>query len=794
MSKKDFKPEAFGRFYLTHLIAKGGMAEIFRAKTFGQGGFEKRMAVKRILPHHSEDENFLTMLSDEARLTVQLTHPNIVQVFDFGMAQEQYYLSMELVDGIDLNGLLKDLKEKNKKIPQNLACYIVTQVCEGLEYAHNKKDNKGQPLNIVHRDISPHNILIAYEGLVKVTDFGIAKAASNLHHTQTGTVKGKVSYLSPEQALGKPIDGRSDIFATGLLLYELLLGRRLFSGNSQIEILGKVTATRVNKDMLPQDLPEELKTILAKALAYEVEERYQSADEFQEALENYLQKTQQPFGKKALSKFLHDVLAEKISESESRLDPPIDEETKSNLASYSNQDVIASAPASPELMDKTLLTGDDQPTKDVKQAFFTTSRKISLSLSILTFLLFLFSDFFKPLISLTPLFLLLSLFVLGIVYLTQIKKYLTSNPLSRILLSKPGEAFVFASLSLMIWGIATVLFLVTPQRGILASTISPVASLQDQLLGMRQDITDIKETTEEIAEGITDIKDAIHGLSKEPGLIANPKTPQEFYHNAKKYELAGQYRQAQEAYETFIQKEPNYIDVHESYQLMLNQTGGIGKTKRIYQNLEKDFSNNPVIEMMSARLLDKEERLDRLNQIISKNPDFAPAYWEYANTITDNGMALGFLTNNKIALAKRNYEKFQKLDQEGYFKEYFINKEALQNKLDTTNRFLKLYQNHYQGIFQNQISITLNRSGSGYALTIMPQEAKTQEIFYSIDRQDEFVSTGDSPHSHYANGKPMPRFQVQLKSLSPGKHTIYAKYRDKEGIESEVSAKEITIE
>jgi len=260
----NFEPKPFGKYFLTDRIAIGGMAEIYKAKTFGVDGFEKIMAIKKILSHYSADKEFITMLTDEAKLVVNLSHANIVQVYDLGRVGDDYFISMEFIDGINLRDILERVVELGQKIPSDVLVYIATEVCKGLDYAHNKKDINSNPLKIVHRDISPQNILVSFDGGVKIVDFGIAKAAMNLSQTNIGFLKGKVNYMSPEQAFGKPIDGRTDVFSLGIVMYELFTGNRLFSGDSQMQILKKIRNTKITVDALSDEIPKKIKTYFIK--------------------------------------------------------------------------------------------------------------------------------------------------------------------------------------------------------------------------------------------------------------------------------------------------------------------------------------------------------------------------------------------------------------------------------------------------------------------------------------------------------------------------------------------------
>lgn len=316
----DFEPKQFGKYYLLEKLAIGGMAEIYKAKTYGAEGFEKLLAIKRILPHAAEDKDFINMLIDEAKLSVLLSHANIVQVFDLGKADSDYFISMEFIHGINLRDILYRLREKEKRLPIELAVYCASEVCKGLDYAHRKADSNNQPLGIVHRDISPQNILISYEGEVKIVDFGIAKAAMNISHTMAGILKGKIAYMSPEQALGKNIDARTDIFSLGIVLYEMLTGKKLFTGESQFEVLKKIRTSRIDVSKLPPSIPAPLKSILAHALAYEAEERYPSAGDMQVALTKYLYATYTDFSPRKLALFVKELFAEELKKEKTKKD------------------------------------------------------------------------------------------------------------------------------------------------------------------------------------------------------------------------------------------------------------------------------------------------------------------------------------------------------------------------------------------------------------------------------------------------------------------------------------------
>jgi serine/threonine protein kinase len=233
-------PQPFGKYLLLERISVGGMAEVFKAKTFGVEGFEKIIAIKKILPAMAEDADFIQMFIDEAKIAGQLNHANICQIFELGKIDDSHFIAMEYIWGKDLLQIQNRFRRLKKHMPVQMAAFVMGKVCEGLDYAHRKKDATGKPLNIIHRDVSPQNVITSYDGEVKVIDFGIAKAASRSSKTQAGVLKGKFGYMSPEQIGGKPLDQRTDIFAVGTILYELLTSERLFMGESDFATLEKI--------------------------------------------------------------------------------------------------------------------------------------------------------------------------------------------------------------------------------------------------------------------------------------------------------------------------------------------------------------------------------------------------------------------------------------------------------------------------------------------------------------------------------------------------------------------------
>ncbi len=271
----QIQSEPFGNYRLLRKIKTGGMAEVFEASTPGVEGIARTVAIKRILPNLTDSEEFVTMFIDEAKITVQLSHAAIGQVYELGRVGESYFIAMEYIHGRDLNAIFADAYEADVKIPVPVAAYIAQQVYEGLDYAHRKADLDGNSLGIVHRDVSPANVLCSFEGLVKIIDFGIAKAVSKVSLTRPGLIKGKISYMSPEQMRGQPVDRRSDIFAMGIVLYEMLAGRRLFSGNSDVETIRNVLKGEVPPlGSVRPDLPGGLVAVVERALQRDPARRF----------------------------------------------------------------------------------------------------------------------------------------------------------------------------------------------------------------------------------------------------------------------------------------------------------------------------------------------------------------------------------------------------------------------------------------------------------------------------------------------------------------------------------------
>jgi len=309
----EFKPVRFGKYLILDKIATGGMAELYQAKITSVEGFEKLVAIKKILPNLTEDKNLINMFIDEAKLAAMLNHQNIVQIYDLGSMEGAYFIAMEYIHGKDLRVLARKAKERSLPLPLEYAIYITCRICSGLDYSHKLKDFQGNPLELIHRDISPQNILVTYQGEVKIVDFGIAKAAKKSSDTKEGLIKGKVSYMSPEQASGKPIDNRSDIFSTGILLYEMITGERMFEG-SDFNVLDRVRKADFEPaENLVPDLPREVSQILDKALAKAVTRRYKSCGEMLADLEACLSAFPVRPSAEGLSQYMKALFAEEIA-------------------------------------------------------------------------------------------------------------------------------------------------------------------------------------------------------------------------------------------------------------------------------------------------------------------------------------------------------------------------------------------------------------------------------------------------------------------------------------------------
>ena len=314
------------RYQVIERIDAGGMAEVFKAESTSMQGFQKLVAIKRVLPSLTRNERFVRMFLDEAKVSLHLNHTNCVQVFDLGIADGTYFIVMEYIHGTDLKKVLEQLARDDAQMPVEQAVYMAIEICKGLSHAHNKLDRDGNPLQIVHRDISPPNVLLSREGEVKITDFGLAKAQSQVETTDPGVVKGKFGYLSPEAAHGELVDLRTDVFAVGILLWEMLIGKRLFLGKTDYETLTLVQQARIpSLQERRADVPHQLATIVERALAGDLNYRYQDCQSLASDLANFLYSWGRPVTGYDIATLVQGVLAVRSGEAQRVDDSRINE-------------------------------------------------------------------------------------------------------------------------------------------------------------------------------------------------------------------------------------------------------------------------------------------------------------------------------------------------------------------------------------------------------------------------------------------------------------------------------------
>jgi eukaryotic-like serine/threonine-protein kinase len=340
----------FGKYKLLERIAVGGMAEVFLAVRPGLEGFEKTLAIKRIRPHLSNEEAFVKMFLNEAKLAAQLQHPNIVQIFDLGKINNSFFIAMEYISGRDMSRVVPKAEKMGIQFPVEYAMAIGASVLDGLAYAHSKTDDFGVPLHIVHRDVTPENIMVGWNGNVKILDFGIAKATIQTDQTKAGEIKGKLAYMSPEQGMGKVLDERSDIFALGVVLYEWITGYKMFTGENEMAILKSIVEGRIYPpSYFREDIPEGIEDILMKALAKDREERYQSARDMQFDVLQWLHNAEFSPSNAHMANFMKQIFADEIeqerealamaaNERKRRTPPPIPLGESSNIVEPQNVD------------------------------------------------------------------------------------------------------------------------------------------------------------------------------------------------------------------------------------------------------------------------------------------------------------------------------------------------------------------------------------------------------------------------------------------------------------------------
>jgi serine/threonine protein kinase len=316
--------ETFGRYELLRRIAVGGMGAVYLARQKGPVGFQKLLVLKRLLPHLSEDDEFIQMFLDEGRIAAHLNHPHIAQIYDLGDVDGQYFIAMEYVHGEAVGPLGVRAQQRKVTIPLGLKCRIIADAASGLDAAHNARSPSGRKLALIHRDVSPQNVLVGFNGGVKIIDFGVAKASGKLSQTMVGTIKGKHAYMSPEQARGEPLDHRSDVYGLGTVFYELLTLTRLFKRDTELATLKAVVGAKIlpPSEVVPE-IPKALDAIVLKALARKREERFSTAGELQLALEEFLMQEKLHATATHLAAFMQDMYADELEEERFAAEPTV---------------------------------------------------------------------------------------------------------------------------------------------------------------------------------------------------------------------------------------------------------------------------------------------------------------------------------------------------------------------------------------------------------------------------------------------------------------------------------------
>lgn len=771
-----FTPQLFGRYYLTARLGQGGMGEVFKARFIGADRFEKLCVIKRILPQFAHDPTLLTMLSDEAQVAVQLSHSNVVQVFDFGQVEHQYYLSMEFVDGVDLAAVIREARHRKQAIPPPVACAIIADVCRGLDYAHRKTDLHGMPLRVVHRDVSPQNILLSFEGEVKVTDFGIAKAATNLGLSLPGSIRGKLAYMSPEQAAGQVVDARSDIFSTAVVLYELLTLRPFFHASSDTEFLERVRTLNIAQVQFPPEIPPAVAAVLRSALHQDPVQRTQHAADMEAALRAA---SLAP----ALAPFVRTLCRVQYDTRQQQLEPPLDATIKSRLQQQESGVIVATAGVA-----ATVALREQTGSRSGKRRVTTTAlassvQGFSLHQFFLSFGLVTITDFLKPLVAIAPV--LLSIFAMATViyYFRAIRRYLACNPVERVFHSGPGKTFAFMLVGTVIWTLATVVSFFTPARGVIASEVASVANLQETLFRLSRDVTAIRATTDAIATGVRDLQDAVARLHAAGGAIAAPRTSAEWYHNARYHELEGRHADAADAYVHFLLLEPGYLDAHEAYQQLLRRLHGEARAEVLYREALGAQAKHPLVRLMTARFLVPAARHAVATDVLASHKAYAPAYYEQLKAAVDSG--LNALTAQQWRDAKVSVDQLQALEAAGKFRSFFLDRSALQQADTVVQTVATMYDQfgtHYTG---QPMRISADQSASAVSLTLMPQEGRVVKIWYRLRESDAFEETGFEDKIDSLTGLPAPVFSFPL-ALEPGHYTLQAKYVDTNDAESPV--------
>lgn len=319
------KQAEFGRYRLIRPLGRGGMAEVHLAESVGPMNFRKQVAIKRLLPQYAQNKRYVQMLMDEAHIAGSINHPNVVQVIDLGQVEGVHYIAMEFVHGVDLACVLQTLRMQQRPLPLAVALHIARCVGRGLHAAHTLVDADGLPMRVVHRDVSPHNVLLSMDGEVKLIDFGVAKAETNLTMTRSGVIKGKLQYMSPEQARAEPVDCRADVFSLGMTLYKMLVGRLPFSGTNEFQIYDEILRKKAAPPSLHRpDVPERVDALVLRALRKLADERFQTADEMARVIDRALAALEPGYGAPELAAWLaHDLPQDQ------RFSPPEDDDFRS---------------------------------------------------------------------------------------------------------------------------------------------------------------------------------------------------------------------------------------------------------------------------------------------------------------------------------------------------------------------------------------------------------------------------------------------------------------------------------
>lgn len=305
---------AAGKYQYVKKLATGGMAEVWLARQTGIEGFNRHVVVKKILPHLAEDAEFVQMFLNEAKIAARFNHPNIAQIYELGEENGTYFIAMEYIHGEDLGRVMRTAWSSGQWVARHIALRIVADACQGLHYAHTRTTDTGQPARVVHRDISPQNILVSFDGAVKVVDFGIAKASDQMSNTKSGAIKGKFAYMAPEQAGGKNIDARSDVYALGLVLYELVTGVRPLKRESELATLQAALAAHIDPPSVVAEVPTEIDDVVMRALAKVPDDRYRDAREFHKAIEEYLVDHGEMATSLQVSELMETLFADRLSE------------------------------------------------------------------------------------------------------------------------------------------------------------------------------------------------------------------------------------------------------------------------------------------------------------------------------------------------------------------------------------------------------------------------------------------------------------------------------------------------